>query len=111
MRAVWSECFAALQGLDTYHEVAPDFDRIRVLRCIDAYWGGGVESSPSIHVIGHAGQTIVEFHVPAVDPIGAAGSRGWQWQGRQVIPIAGIIGVECSGPPADITISGYALTP
>lgn len=110
-RQVYSSLFVAIVGLDTTYEVAPDFENLRVLRCFDAYWGGGTSGSPSVHLIGSAGQTITEFHATDHDPTAAVDSHSWQWQGRQVIPVGGVILVTVSGPPADVTLSGYTLVP
>jgi hypothetical protein len=63
-------------------------------------------------VIGHAGQTFFEAH-----EAGGPGtplpidSYTWQWRGRQVFPVGGVLLVSSSGQPVDVTISGYALTP
>lgn len=109
MRAVYSSVFAAIAGLDTTYEVAPDFDNLRVLRCFDAYWGGGLSASPSIRLIGHAGQTIYEGHVLPTSVAAALDSAIFQWRGRQVIPAGGVVLITVDGPPADVTLSGYTL--
>lgn len=111
MRQVYSTLFAAIQGLDTSYEVPPDFENIRVLRDLDAYWGGGPSGSASVRLIGTAGQTIVEFHATEETPGGAIDSHSWQWRGRQVVPVGGVIFLTVAGPPADVTLSGYTLTP
>ena len=107
---VYSTCFLALQGLDGSYEVAPDFANIRVLRCLDVYWGGGLSGAPTVFMSGHAGQIIAHFP-PSLssgsDPVDAA---SWQWQGRQVVPVGGVIFLVSTGP-VDVSLSGYTLTP
>lgn len=109
--AIYSVLLLAEVGLSGTQEIAPDEVNTRVLRCIDVYWGGGTTGGPSVHVLGSAGQTIFECHVTTEVPGDAIDSHHWQWTGRQVIPPGGPIAVTGSGPPVDVTISGYSLAP
>ena len=111
MRAVYSELLYATAGLTGEITIAPADGFLRVLRCLDVYWGGGTSGSPSVHMRGSAGQTIVEFHADEQNPTQAIDSHHWQWTGRQVIPAGETFGFTVDGPPADVSRSGYRLTP
>lgn len=92
------------------YTVPPGF--VAVLRDVDVYWGGGL-AFPSVHVIGSASQTIAEFH-PTADAnagLGAqADSHTWRWRGRQVVEPGDSFGVNVTGDPCDVSVSGYLLT-
>lgn len=110
MRTVYSALLYAVAGLDTEVILSPPSEFLTVLRCFDVYWGGGPSGAPSSRLIGSAGQTIVEFHMPAGSPPAEAlDSHVWSWRGRHVIPAGETYAVSVAGPPADVTLSGYHL--
>lgn len=110
MRQVYSALLYATAGLDHSVTLSAPVGYVTVLRCFDAYWGGGTSGGPSVRLIGNAGQTIVEFHVPpGLTPPDSLDSRSWEWRGRHVIPGGETYTVEVAGPNADVTLSGYHL--
>jgi hypothetical protein len=101
----------AVVGITGTEFWVPDFENVRVVRDIDVYWGGGLSGSPSVHVIGSAGQTFFEAHEPSTGGPPPIDSYTWAWRGRQVFPPGATFAITSSGPAIDATVSGYTLRP
>jgi hypothetical protein len=109
MARVYSTLLAAVQGLSGPIEYTAPADSTVIIRDVDVYWGGGVTADVSVRLTGTLGQTLWEVHVNASLP--PYDSRSWGWRGRQVIPPGSTWGLSGSGPPCDVTVSGYLLGP
>lgn len=106
---VYSTQLCALVGVSGNIPFTADAGYVTVLRCFDAYWGGGLPILSSVRLIGSSGQTIYEAHPLSTEGTGAADSHHWQWTGRQIIFAGETWAVEAAGGAADITVSGYLL--
>jgi hypothetical protein len=107
---VYSTQLCALQGVTENIPFTADAGFITVLRCFDAYWGGGLPILSSVRLIGSSGQTIFEAHPLSDGTTTPIDSHHWQWKGRQIIFGGETWAVEAAGGAADISVSGYLLT-
>lgn len=106
---VYSTQLCALQGVSGTVPFTADAGYNTVLRCFDAYWGGGLPVLSSVRLIGSAGQTIFEGHPFNDGTTAAVDAHHWQWQGRQVIFGGETWAVETAAGEVDITVMGYLL--
>lgn len=102
MADVYSTLFFAVQGLVGLATYAVPYDKVAIVRDLDAYSAAILPAEIRL-LDGITGQTIFfyDFSV-GVDQIA-------QWRGRQVFNPSSSIQIEATNHPADIRVSGYLL--
>lgn len=103
MATVYSVRFTAQHGLQGSFTLVNNTEDVWILRDLDAF-ADNPGLSGGLWLLGHLGQTIWE------NDVNAAGTTYASWRGRQVIMPAESFIVKAD-VPADITVSGYQLTP
>lgn len=102
--AVYSTLFYRQQGLLGYVGIPVPSGQIWVIRDFQVYSGALLPSVVRLKD-GVTGQTIWFYD------FGIASNQWADWQGRQVFNSGDTIGIEADTNPADVRLSGYALTP
>ena len=102
---VYSTRFFAVEGLLGTQTYTPEAGFVAIVRDIDLYVAVPLLGSISFFFIGSSGQTIDYYEA------GADTTATHQWRGRQVFTDLDTFSITVNSSAADVTVSGYLLTP
>lgn len=104
MADVYSTELLEARGLTGSISATAAVDQVWVLRCFDAYNGGGA-SSVEVFLEGELGQTIFWAQNVAL-----TGAGHFQWQGRHVINPLHNVTINAASGTWDVSLMGYVLS-